>query len=608
MKDKEQFTNITTWLSHVRHELRNPINGIIGYSEIILEELEYHENAEHIKSDLEKINNCGRELLDLIKTLFDENEVELFDENEEENNIDIFNLQKVFFQLLTPINTIMGYCEILLENKTLHKFTSDLEKILLASEDLINKINHIFKLSVDTHQDLALESISLDQPPDISSEEILADREIITDVTTTVELLESNKYKKLKINEGNILVVDDNSMNRDLISRRLLNQGYQVNCAIDGKQAIKMIETGDYDLILLDIMMPELNGYQVLKYIKADETLRDLPVIMISALDEIDSIVRCIEMGAEDYLSKPFNPILLRARIGACLEKKRLRDKELIYLEKLAQTNEKLTIANQKLIDELNIAKQIQEAMLPKLSNIKDSFPYCELSASLESARAVGGDLYDFFLLNNGTRLCFLIGDVADKGVPAALFMARSITLIRSLVDDFDTPVSLLQKINSELCRDNDQFLFVTLLCGILNLETGIVEWASAGHNSPLLVSQLIGNVIFIPLETGMPLGIEAEAKFPLGRSQLQPEDTLVLYTDGVTEAHNHKNESFGEERLKQVLIPTQQYSAHQLISQVKKAVYEFVNQYEQWDDITLLSLKYQPSNNKARIIVREGE
>jgi class 3 adenylate cyclase len=145
----------------------------------------------------------------------------------------------------------------------------------------------------------------------------------------------------MKGDEGCVLVVDDNEVNRDLLARRLQRQGHAVSVAEDGFQALEMMRSQPFDLVLLDIMMPQMNGYQVLEHLKADEKLRYIPVIMISAVDDIDSIVRCIELGAEDYLSKPFNPVLLKARIGACLEKKRLRDKEQAYLQKLAQEQEK---------------------------------------------------------------------------------------------------------------------------------------------------------------------------------------------------------------------------------------------------------------------------
>lgn len=141
--------------------------------------------------------------------------------------------------------------------------------------------------------------------------------------------------------QGLVLVVDDNEMNRDLLSRRLQRQGHTVVVAKNGKQAIAELQKQPFDLVLLDVMMPEMNGYQVLEYLKADVALRHIPVIMISALDDIDSVVRCIQLGAEDYLFKPFNPVLLKARIGACLEKKRFRDQEQAFLKQIQIEREK---------------------------------------------------------------------------------------------------------------------------------------------------------------------------------------------------------------------------------------------------------------------------
>ncbi len=133
-----------------------------------------------------------------------------------------------------------------------------------------------------------------------------------------------------------ILVVDDNENNRYTLTRRLNREGYgNLAEATNGREALDRLADGRFDLVLLDIMMPEMDGYEVLERMKADTGLRHIPVIMISALDEIDSVVRCIDLGAEDYLSKPFNRVLLKARIGACLEKKALRDQEASYLEQI---------------------------------------------------------------------------------------------------------------------------------------------------------------------------------------------------------------------------------------------------------------------------------
>ncbi|MES3020866.1 MAG: adenylate/guanylate cyclase domain-containing protein [Pseudomonadota bacterium] len=199
----------------------------------------------------------------------------------------------------------------------------------------------------------------------------------------------------MKGEEGSVLVVDDNALNRDLLARRLQRQGHVVTLAEDGLQALEMLRTVPFDLVLLDIMMPQMNGYQVLENLKADEKLRHIPVIMISALDDIDSVVRCIELGAEDYLPKPFNPVLLKARISACLEKKRLRDKEQAYLQALGHEKEK----SERLL--LNILpKAIAQRLKNGETTIADSFAevtvmfadlvgFTKLSAHLSPAELV---------------------------------------------------------------------------------------------------------------------------------------------------------------------------------------------------------------------------
>jgi class 3 adenylate cyclase len=160
-----------------------------------------------------------------------------------------------------------------------------------------------------------------------------------------------------------ILVVDDNAANREMLGRRLEREGHRVQLAAGGREALEQLRARRVDLVLLDVMMPELNGYEVLQQLKADENLRDVPVLMISAVDEIESVVHCIELGAEDYLPKPFDPVLLRARIGACLEKKRLRDRDAQHLQALAQWSRTL---------EQRVAEQV--SLVERLGRLKRFF------------------------------------------------------------------------------------------------------------------------------------------------------------------------------------------------------------------------------------------
>jgi CheY-like chemotaxis protein len=141
----------------------------------------------------------------------------------------------------------------------------------------------------------------------------------------------------LSIPASSLLVVDDHSMNRIMLSRYITKLGYQASLAENGRQALEKLQAEPFDLVLLDVQMPEMDGYEVLEHLKADPRLRDIPVIMISAVEELESVVKCIELGAQDYLPKPFNPVLLRARLTACLERKWLRDQEVDYLQQVGR-------------------------------------------------------------------------------------------------------------------------------------------------------------------------------------------------------------------------------------------------------------------------------
>lgn len=185
---------------------------------------------------------------------------------------------------------------------------------------------------------------------------------------------------------ANVLVVDDNEVNRDLLSRRLQRQGHLITMAEDGIQALEMMRSKTIDLVLLDIMMPKMNGYEVLEQAKSDPDLRHIPIIMISAVDDIDSVVKCIELGAEDYLSKPFNPVLLKARTAACLEKKRLRDQEKAYLAQLEAEREK----SERLLLSI-LPKPVAEQLKEDHNTIADSFA---------EATVLFADLVDFTMLS----------------------------------------------------------------------------------------------------------------------------------------------------------------------------------------------------------------
>ncbi|HLH91661.1 MAG TPA: SpoIIE family protein phosphatase [Xanthobacteraceae bacterium] len=380
-----------------------------------------------------------------------------------------------------------------------------------------------------------------------------------------------------------ILVVDDNDDNRYTLTLYLELEGYSdVVVAHDGEQAIERLKADAFDLVLLDVMMPKVDGYQVLAWAAKQPQLSDLPIIMISALNEIDSVVRCVELGAVDYLLKPFNPVLLKARLGATLEKKRLRDEVKAHLARLRA--------------ELDAARKLQLAMVPQAFPPPSADFPVDLFAMMEPAREVGGDLYDFFPTADG-RLCFLIGDVSGKGMPAALFMARTKSLIRIATELMRGPdggppgaADIIGRVNRELSQSNPDMMFVTMFFALLAPKTGEIEFCNAGHNAPYRLKG--GEVAPIEAARGVILGVRPNAAHVAGRLTLTPDETIYLFTDGVTEAINAAAELFSEERLEAVLRAANGKTSAALVDAVASELRVFVGAAEAFDDITMLALR----------------
>jgi phosphoserine phosphatase RsbU/P len=385
-----------------------------------------------------------------------------------------------------------------------------------------------------------------------------------------------------------LLIVDDNEDNRYTLTRRLNREGYQnLTAAKNGREALECLQATPFDLVLLDVMMPDINGYEVLERVKANSALSDVPIIMISALDEIDSVIRCIELGAEDYLNKPFNPVLLRARVGALLEKKHLRDEVRRNLARLEE--------------EMDAARTLQLGMLPR------EFPPCSpaqpvaVHAVMQPAREVGGDLYDCFYAGDHT-FYFLVGDVSGKGASAAMFMARTRSLVRMSVElwrqwrtDDVRPAQLAEAVNRELCQNNDQRMFVTLFLGLLDTGTGVLSFVNAGHPAPHLLRSG-GTAAQIDAKPGLPLGVRQHAKYESRTLALEPGDAMFVCSDGVFEALNENRELFSIERLNRELSSAGGADPIEIVGLIRSAVDTFTGSAPKADDVTALALSWRPT------------
>ena len=242
-----------------------------------------------------------------------------------------------------------------------------------------------------------------------------------------------------------------------------------------------------------------------------------------------------------------------------------------------------LIIEKASMMSELNVAHSIQMSMLPKTFPAFPDRKDLDLYASLTPAKAVGGDLYDFFIRNDSLYFC--IGDVSGKGVPASLVMAVSRTLFRNIAAHTDKPSHIVETMNVNICDGNEQCMFVTLFVGVLDLQTGRLRYCNAGHDAPYVQAE------HLPCDPNLPVGLNPDMKYSEQEAMIAPGKILFLYTDGLTEAENSSRNLFGMERVDEV-IATFEGSPQELIETMTAAVHQFVGDTEQSDDITMLAFR----------------
>lgn len=388
-----------------------------------------------------------------------------------------------------------------------------------------------------------------------------------------------------------VLVVDDTPENITLMTE-ILGDFYRVKVALNGKKALSIAQSDNPpDIILLDIMMPEMDGYEVCQRLKESESTQAIPVIFVTAMTDKSNEEQGLSLGAVDYITKPVSPPLVLARVKTQL---RLYNQNRFLDDLVQQRTRQLTIETahrQKLENELQVARDIQMAMLPEQKDGGIIAGRCRVSAQLRPAREVGGDFYCVFPVGNN-KLVFAIGDVSGKSVPAALFMARACTLLESIGSDEHSPDQILFKMNQALCRNNDECMFVTVGCGVLDTENGKLNYASAGHDPPVLITQ-DGSVSKLEVSGGPLIGIVESAEFKLSTMRLQPGETLLLYTDGITEAFNSEGKMFTDKRLIEALSGSTAQTSDALVDSLIQTVDDFCQGTDQSDDITVVAVSY---------------
>jgi adenylate cyclase len=306
----------------VRQEFEAPIAIVIGLTETLIEEARRSQN-EDLTSDLGRIHAAAM----LLKKQLDEL-LKLAAQTSFEDADGFAAFQsRLRHDLRTPLNAIKGYGELIMEEANdadREDLLTEVGKLLAAADHLLGQVDKL----------IGLTDVAMLEAPETPAPAEMPAREAADEIVSSMAPI-APAQKREQQQSSRILVVDDVEANRELLARRLSRDGHVVVKADGGRSALEALASADFDLVLLDVMMPDMDGFEVLTRLKSDPAVRHLPVIMISALDEIDSIVRCIQAGAEDYLPKPFDPVLLNARINASLERKRLRDREQAFTQQL---------------------------------------------------------------------------------------------------------------------------------------------------------------------------------------------------------------------------------------------------------------------------------
>ena len=375
-----------------------------------------------------------------------------------------------------------------------------------------------------------------------------------------------------------ILMVDDESDLEQLVRQRMRREirsgQYAFLFAGDGVEALEALgEHSDIDLVLSDINMPRMDGLTLLEKIPDVDT--DLRSVVISAYGDMKNIRAAMNRGAFDFVTKPIDFDDLRVTID-----RGLRQLEM-WREAEASKDKLLTLQS-----ELDVANSMQQSILPKQFPKNDQY---ELYGSMAPARNVGGDFFDIIRLEYG-RLGIAIADVSDKGIPAALFMMSSRTLLKGAALGDNDPGTVVTVVNDQLQDGNEANMFVTLFYAVFDPETGLVRYANGGHNPPLIVHK-DGSSTVLPLTGGVALGVAPQFEFSTDQVRLEPGEALVMYTDGVSEAEDPDSEEFGMDRLLEVFAGAKLESARAANDAVFAAVREFAGDRSQSDDITCLVL-----------------
>ncbi len=506
--------------AQLRQRVEAPVAALVAFTEMLLEDLPGH-GAADLAEDVEKMRAAGLRLAELVAGTGGDAARAGRDRAADQ--------RRLRHDLRTPLNAIIGYAELVAEDaeaRGLAQVVADLERIRAAARELVAAIDgFVAPAGADR---------------DRGSPEAMVAATLFDEVAVPARTPPGAGGGR----HAAILVVDDNETNREVIARRLARDGHRVTLAAGGREALARLDAESFDLILLDLLMPDLNGYEVLQQVQRSPRWREIPVIMVSAINEMVSTIRCIEAGAADYLQKPVDPVLLRARIGALLERQWLREREQMLVRR-----------------EIETAVAIQRSLLPP--EPADDTPVCGINRAF---RYVSGDFFDYFVRPDGL-VPFALGDVSGKGFDAAILMAKIAGLFRYLAKTVTDPGVLLTVLNTELVETATHGRFVTAVVGFYDGARRQVRFGNAGHVPPVLLTP--GEAVVRFEAADPPLGVLPDLSYETVCASLAPAARFVVVTDGVIECRCPNGPELGLEGLTALLADTVGLSAKASITRL---------------------------------------
>jgi sigma-B regulation protein RsbU (phosphoserine phosphatase) len=530
----------------IRHSIRTLLNHIAGYADILRQEShDCRENA--LCESYGRIRTAAIELRDASLEYFsDQPQAGLSLEAPPALERRIYGL---LYDIIGLVQTLKrGFSEGQEE-----RFLPDTEKILGAA----NGIVEIFELHLESNPAIVVEG----ENPSSSA------------YLEAVDLPPASR-------KASILVVDDSEPNRSMLARHLERQGHEVSQAADGVEGLAALKRSSFDILIVDVMMPGMNGHQLLERVKADPALKAVDVIVISSIDDSRTIARCIELGAEDFLPRDFEPIILRARIEACLERRSLRAKEELYLRAVHETA--------RLLDEglSEGAEYVRGLLPPRLKR-----PGLSSDWLFIPSRALGGDVFGYHPLSSRRMAIFLL-DVSGHGIGAALYSVTLMNLLKNQAlagTDFSDPASVLRRLNESFQMESQNNLYFTAWYGVWDERRDELTWSSAGGPPAVLllpdgrVERLSGS--------GMAVGLDLSAEYSNGTVSLPRGGRLYLFSDGIYEVRTKEGPVLGLDAFINILTGLSGSSCSRGLATVADMVQGLARRGRFEDDVSLVEV-----------------